>query len=152
MPSLRTFPLLLAFLTPLPLAAQTEATVVERLLAAASIPGLALETRAAGVPSGELAALLDALAGRKVPATDARVVLAEEKRSAAEHGPVPGLGSFVQARLAEGLRGQALAAAIRKEHAARGRKNAPPGQAEAGRGDGRPARGQRPRKAQGPQR
>lgn len=126
MPSLRPVPILLSLLAPLPLLAQAAPTVAERVLAAASIPGLALEARAAGVPSEVLEGLLDAMADGLVPGPDARIILTEERRAVAEHGPVPGLGSFVRARLGEGLRGQALADAIRAEHAARGRKEAPP--------------------------
>ena len=127
MSSLRPIPILLALLIPLPLAAQAAPTVAERVLAAASVPGLALEARAAGLSPDELEGLLDAMADGRVPATDARLVLAEERRAVAAHGAVDGLGGFVRARLAEGLRGQALADAIGKEHAARGRKGAPPG-------------------------
>ena len=127
MSRLRPIPVLLTLLIPIPLIAQTAPTVAERVLAAASIPGLALEARAGGVPPDELEGLLDALADGKVSGPDARLVLAEERRAAAANGAVPGLGAFVRARLAEGLRGQALAEAIGKEHAARGRKGAPPG-------------------------
>ena len=127
MPSLRPIPILLTLCIPLPLAAQAGPSVAERVLAAASIPGLALEARAAGVSPDELEGLLDAMADGRVPATDARLVLAEERRAVAAHGGVDGLGGFVRARLAEGMRGQALADAIAKEHAARGRKGPPPG-------------------------
>ncbi len=127
MPSLRPVPILLSLLAPLPLLAQAAPTLAERVLAAASIPGLALEARAAGIPADELEGLLDAMADGLVPGPDARALLTEERRAAAEHGPVTGLGSFVRARLGEGLRGQALADAIRAEHAARGRKGPPPG-------------------------
>jgi hypothetical protein len=121
---LRPIPVLLTLFIPIPLIAQTAPTVAERVLAAASIPGLALEARAGGVPPDELEGLLDALADGRVSGPDARLVLAEERRTAAANGAVPGLGAFVRARLAEGLRGQALAEAIGKEHAARGRKGA----------------------------
>ena len=127
MPGPRSISLLMTLLIPLPLAAQTGASVVDRVLAAASIPGLAMEARAAGTPAEELEGLLDAMADAKVAGTDARVVLAEERQAVGAHGAVTGLGGFVRARLAEGLRGQALADAIRKEHVARGRKGSPPG-------------------------
>ena len=127
MSSLHRIPILLTLFIPFPLAAQAAPTAAERVLAAASIPGLALEARAAGVPPDELEALLDAMADGKVSGPDARLVLAEERRAVAATGAVAGLGAFVRARLAEGLRGQALADAIGKEHAARGRKGAPPG-------------------------
>ena len=125
MSSLRPIPILLTLFIPIPLTAQAGSTVAERVLAAASIPGLALEARTAGVPPDELEALLDAMADGNVSGPDARMVLAEERRAVAAHGAVEGLGAFVQGRLAEGVRGKALAEAIGREHAARGRKGAP---------------------------
>lgn len=91
-----------------------------RIAAAAGLPALADEIRAAGVPQQDLAAVLTLLGEKRVPATDAHQILDEEWRAAREHGPVPGLGRFVRGRLDEGLRGQALAEAIRQEHARRG--------------------------------
>ena len=91
-----------------------------RITAAAALPALAQDIRGAGVPQSDLAAVMALLAQRRVPATDAKRVLDEEWKSAREHGPVPGLGVFVRGRLDEGLRGRALADAIRQEHARRG--------------------------------
>ena len=123
MPSLRPLPLLLTLLLPTPGAGQTAPTLSERVLAAASVPALAQQARAAGVSHDELELLLDVLADGAVPGTEARTILTEETRAAADHGPVPGLGGFVRAKVAAGVRGQALADAIRAEHAARGRKD-----------------------------
>lgn len=95
-------------------------SLAARIAAAAALPGLAEEIRGAGVPQHDLAALLAVLREKQVPATDARRILDEEWKAAREHGPVPGLGRFVRGRLDEGLRGPALADAIRREHARRG--------------------------------
>jgi hypothetical protein len=112
---------LLAF-GPALLEAQTEspAGLASRITAAAALPALAEEIRGSGVSRSELTSLLDVFRTKNIPAPDAKVILEEERSAARDHGPVPGLGSFVQARLDEGLRGRELAAAIRAEHAARG--------------------------------
>ena len=111
--------------------AQSVSATAERVLAAALIPGLAVDARAAGAPEKEVAELLEVFRRKSVPASEAKVVLDEQVRSAREHGPVDNFGSFVQARLDEGLRGQRLAAAIRAEHAARGKGR--PAKKDAGR-------------------
>lgn len=95
-------------------------SLAARIAAAAALPALAEEIRGAGVSDQDLAAVLAVLGEKSVPATDARRALEEEWKAAREHGPVPGLGRFVRGRLDEGLRGEALAAAIRREHARRG--------------------------------
>jgi hypothetical protein len=123
---LRTVPILLLLLPRASTAAQTGPTPAERILAAASIPALARDLRIAGVSDDDVVGLLDALNTQKVPGTEARLILGEEGRAAAKHGYLPGLGSFVQAKLAAGLRGRALADAIQSEHAARGMKGPPP--------------------------
>ena len=98
-----------------------------RILAASALPALAGEIRGAGVTQRDLAGVLALLGERRIPATDARRILDEEWRAAREHGPVPGLAGFVRGRLDEGLRGEALAAAIRGEHARRGTGGDAPG-------------------------
>jgi hypothetical protein len=109
-------------LGPVALAAQGEAptALASRITAASALPALAQEIRGSGVTGPELTSLLDVFRTKNIPAPDAKVILEEEWSAARDHGPVPGLGSFVQARLDEGLRGRELAAAIRAEHAARG--------------------------------
>lgn len=101
-------------------ALSAQASGSERYAAAADLPRLATELRGAGLSASELAKVFGVFRDQRVPPTDAKVVLEEEWKASREHGPVPGLGDFVQARLAEGLRGQALAAAIRSEHQRRG--------------------------------
>ena len=100
--------------------AESSAALASRITAAAALPALAEESRGSGVSRSELTSLLDVFRTKNIPAPDAKVILEEERSAARDHGPVPGLGSFVQARLDEGLRGRELAAAIRAEHAARG--------------------------------
>lgn len=100
--------------------AESSAALASRITAAAALPALAEEIRGSGVRRSELTSLLDVFRTKNIPAPDAKVILEEERSAARDHGPVPGLGSFVQARLDEGLRGRELAAAIRAEHAARG--------------------------------
>lgn len=100
--------------------AESSAALASRITAAAALPALAEEIRGSGVSRSELTSLLDVFRTKNIPAPDAKVILEEERSAARDHGPVPGLGSFVQARLDEGLRGRELAAAIRAEHAARG--------------------------------
>ena len=95
-------------------------SLAARIVAASALPALADEIRAAGVPRRDLEGVLTLLGDRRIPATDARRILDEEWRAAREHGPVPGLAGFVRGRLDEGIRGEALAAAIRGEHARRG--------------------------------
>lgn len=112
----------LLILGPAALAAQGDAptSLASRIMAASALPALAQEIRGSGVTGPELTSLLDVFRTKNIPAPDAKVILEEEWTAAREHGPVPGLGSFVQARLDEGLRGRELAAAIRAEHARRG--------------------------------
>ena len=137
-----TAALAFTLLQPRALPAQqgTDAVLERRITAAAALPALADQVRGAGVAVHDLSALLEAFGAARVPATEASVILNEEWTAAREHGPVPGMGSFVQARLAEGLRGRDLAAAIRREHVTRGKGGdgmGPPGRGQAER---RPAR------------
>ena len=119
---IRAHVLLPLLLGPAALAPQGDAptALASRITAASALPALAQEIRGSGVTGPELTSLLDVFRTKNIPAPDAKVILEEEWSAAREHGPVPGLGSFVQARLDEGLRGRELAAAIRAEHARRG--------------------------------
>ena len=104
-----------------PLSAQEAPSLAQRILAAAGIPGAALEARAAGVPERDVVGVLDILRSRKVPSTDAKDILGEQVRTSRSDQPMDNFGAFVQARLDEGLRGRELAAAIRREHEAQGK-------------------------------
>jgi hypothetical protein len=65
--------------------------------------------------------MLDALSRRGVPAADAAAVVQEEVAAVRAGAPTDNFGAFVQGRLEAGLRGRALADAIRAEHERRGR-------------------------------
>lgn len=102
-----------------PLVAQTPDWVTQ-ILTAARLPVVAAEARQEGA-AAEVRAVLDAMARANVPAHEATVVLDSARAVRREHGPTDNFGAFVQAQLAAGKRGQALAAAIRAEHAQRGK-------------------------------
>lgn len=99
-----------------PLAAQLP-DWVNQILTAAQLPVVTAEARQEGVPSGELSAVLDAMKSASVPAHEATAVIDTARAVRRDHGPVDNFGAFVQAQLASGKRGRALAAAIRAEHA-----------------------------------
>lgn len=86
------------------------------VLAALQLPALVTEAREAGITETTLRGVLDGLLGRAVAADDAVVVLREELAAVHAGGPKDNFGAFVQRNLEAGLRGQALAAAIREEH------------------------------------
>ena len=103
-----------------PLVAQTPDWVTQ-ILTAARLPVVATGARQEGAAADEVRAVLDAMAKANVPAHEATVVLDTARVVRREHGPTDNFGAFVQAQLAAGKRGQALAAAIRAEHAQRGK-------------------------------
>ena len=92
-----------------------------RILAAAQLPVSANAARNEGAPAAEVRTVVDAMRNKNVPASEARTVLDEARNARREHGPVDNFGAFVQSKLDAGLRGRDLAAAIRAEHAARGK-------------------------------
>jgi hypothetical protein len=92
-----------------------------RLLRASKLPKNAQEVRDKGVPDAEVSKALKAAKDKKVPAGEMSDVTEEHSRAIDEHGPTDNFGAFVQGKLNEGLRGRELAAAIRAEHAARGK-------------------------------
>ena len=111
----------LAFVVAGPVSAQAArpAGPAERARAAIALPAAARELRAAGVPSREVARALDALATRSVPADEARSAILAATEATAARGPIDNLGAFVAAQLDAGVRGRALAAAIRAAPSAR---------------------------------
>ena len=86
------------------------------ILAALELPALVTEARRTGITETTLRRVLDGLLGRGVTADDAVVVLREELDAVHAGGPRDNFGAFVQQKLAAGLRGRALAEAIRAEH------------------------------------
>jgi len=90
------------------------------ILEALRLPGLVTEARQAGVTESAVREVLDGLRRRGLPADEAALVLREELDAVNAGAPKDNFGGFVQRQLAAGLRGRALAEAIRAEHRARG--------------------------------
>ena len=121
---LRTMPALLALsLIAAPASAQTP-DWVQVMISAAGLPIAADSARKEGVPSDDVRAVLESMRNKNIPANEAKDILNEARAAHREHGPVDNFGAFVQAKLDAGLRGRDLAAAIRAEHAARGKGKA----------------------------
>jgi len=90
------------------------------ILRALRLPALATEARRAGVPEAAVRGVLDELRRRGLPADEAALVVGEEVDAVHAGAPKENFGAFVQRQLDAGLRGRALAEAIRAEHRARG--------------------------------
>ena len=121
---LRTMPALLALsLIAAPAPAQAP-DWVQVLISAAGLPIAADSARKEGVPSDDVRAVLESMRNKNIPANEAKDILNEARAAHREHGPVDNFGAFVQSKLDAGLRGRDLAAAIRAEHAARGKGKA----------------------------
>lgn len=97
---------------------------VTQVINAAQLPVSAAQARSEGVADSTLRAVLDAMRNANVPASDAKNMLDTARKAHREHGPVDNFGAFVQSKLAAGLRGRELAAAIKSEHQARGKGHA----------------------------
>lgn len=116
-------PVLLTLLAAaLPLQAQIPAAI-GKIIGAANLPVSADSARREGIPDREVRIAIEAMRAARVPAEEAKRVLDESRAARREHGPVDNFGAFVQSKLAAGLRGRDLAAAIRAEHRARGMGN-----------------------------
>jgi len=94
--------------------------VVEALLGALRLPEVTIEARDVGVSDSTLIGLIDRFRDDGIPAVEAEDILDQELEVVRAGGPVGNFGAFVQSRLAAGLRGRALAEAIRAEHRSRG--------------------------------
>lgn len=104
------------------LEAQTP-TLLDKVRAAMQLPAIVDSVRKnAGASEAEVRGVLAEQERRRIPAHEARDVLQAADAAAREHGPVDNFGAFVQAQLASGKRGRALAEAIRQEHALRGKE------------------------------
>lgn len=114
---------------------------VSSILQALRLPALITEARQAGVPEETVRGVLDIFRRRDLPADEAVLVVQEEVDAVHAGGPKDNFGGFVQRQLEAGLRGRALAEAIRAEHQARG-IGRPDGRRPGGR-DSRPE-GRRP--------
>lgn len=116
------FLVIAAALAATPAAAQeTPNAAMASLLQALRLPRATQEARSFGVPEQDLRAIFDRAHALRLPAGVLTEVIEVENTSIREHGPVDNFGSFVQARLDQGLRGNDLAAAIRAEHASHGK-------------------------------
>ena len=91
------------------------------ILTLTRLPRATQEARSLGVPDTELRSIFDRIRDRTVPAVVVTEVIESGNESMREHGPIDNFGAFVQSKLDQGLRGRELAAAIRAEHAARGK-------------------------------
>jgi len=119
---------------------QDKAADRDEILAALELPKKAQALRNKGVEKAEVREALRAARGKKLKARQARDLLEGAEEAVDESGPIDNFGAFVKARLAEGLRGRELAAAIRAEHQARGK----------GKGKKGEPKGQGPDKEKGP--
>jgi hypothetical protein len=94
--------------------------LVQQILQAARLPTVTREARVLGVPEQDLQAVFATAREHRILAGDLTALLSEENDAVRKYGPVDNFGAFVQEKLAAGLRGRELAAAIHAEHAARG--------------------------------
>jgi hypothetical protein len=128
------------FFTAVPVSQMNEAAPA--ILWAIRLPALLDEARQVGVTETVVAEVLNGLRGRGLSAGEAAMVLGEEVDAVNAGEPKDNFGGFVLQQLDAGLRGRALAQAIRAEHQARG-KGRPGGHEPIGRdtarsGGGRP--------------
>jgi hypothetical protein len=107
------------------------------ILWALRLPTLLTEARQAGVTEVVVREVLEEFRRRGLPADEAARVIREEVDAVHAGAPRNNFGGFVRLQLDAGLRGRALADAIRAEHRARG----------IGRPEGRepPGRGTKPK-------
>lgn len=90
------------------------------LMWALQLPSLVTEARQSGVTNTAIRALLDQFRREGLRADEAALVVREEMEAVKAGGATDHFGSFVHEQLSRGLRGRALANAIRAEHEARG--------------------------------
>lgn len=87
---------------------------------ALQLPSLVTEARESGIANSSVRALLDELRREGLGADDAARVVREEVDAVKAGAGRDNFGSFLHVQLSAGLRGRALAEAIRVEHEARG--------------------------------
>ncbi|MDP2957696.1 MAG: hypothetical protein Q8N53_14820 [Longimicrobiales bacterium] len=102
------------------------------ILWALRLPALVTEARQVGITEVVVREVLNGLRSRGLSADEAALVVREEVDAVRAGGPKDNFGGFVQRQLDAGLRGRALADAIRAEHRSRGI-----GHPDSGRGQGR---------------
>jgi hypothetical protein len=112
------------------------------VLWALRLPALVMEAREAGITEVLVREVLDGLRRRGLPAEEAALVLWEEVDAVKAGESKDNFGAFVNRQLDAGLRGRALAEAIRAEHRAQGKGR--PGRGTPRRGDTTGIEGRRP--------
>lgn len=98
-----------------------DATLGEWIQKAADLITTSNEAREAGIPAEDVAEVLEISREQGFSPEETQEVLVVSTEAVEESGPVDNFGAFVQTKLAEGLRGQELAAAIHEEHRQRGK-------------------------------
>jgi hypothetical protein len=93
---------------------------VPAIVWALRLPALVTEARQSGIADTAVRAVLDEFRRRGLGADEAAQVVREEVDAVQAGGPKDNFGAFVHQQLEAGLRGRALAKAIRAEHEARG--------------------------------
>jgi hypothetical protein len=121
------------------------------ILDAIDLPVAAERARRAGIPEDQVRDALSAVKEKGEKPDKAKHMLDAAGAAAEESGPTDNFGAFVRSQLAEGKRGQDLAAAIRAEHQAHGKgkpahAGGPPDGKAAGKG---PPDGKGPGKGDG---
>jgi hypothetical protein len=122
--------------TPAPTGTEAATPGPGSIAGALDLPSRARDLRNAGVAPGEVETTLKGARSRGVPAGETAEVLDETAQAVKEHGPIDNFGAFVQAQLDAGLRGKALADAIRAEHAAHGKGHGASGEGKGGEDEG----------------
>jgi hypothetical protein len=132
--------LVLLALGALPLGAQTGSDVKQRAAAAVALPITTADLRGAGVTDRAIVQMVEVLQRDRVGQAGIGEVLELEREALRTGGRPENFGAFVQQARSQGLRGQALAAAIHAERARRG-GNVGVGGPPAGVGRGGPPAG-----------
>ncbi len=96
-------------------------TGANRVLDIIDLPRVAEEARESGVADEDIRIILKEAGDRKMAPAETESILRECGAAARESGPVDNFGAFVQSRLAEGMHGPELAAAIHEEHRLHGK-------------------------------
>jgi hypothetical protein len=91
-------------------------TAMESIFGSLGLPGAVTEARESGVADATIVEVLERMRRTGVSAADAEEILVQEVEVLRAGGPVGNFGAFVQSQLDAGLRGRALADAIRGEH------------------------------------
>lgn len=86
-----------------------------------SLPAQAERLRGKGIEDDDVRSAMDAARDAGLDNEETLELLEASEEGVDQNGPVDNFGAFVQSRLAEGLRGRDLAAAIRAEHVAHGK-------------------------------